>query len=145
MKRAILVGMGAMIATLAACSSDDNAVKPPSKPDGGSSTTTGTGGGGSGGSGGSGGDAGTGGSAGTGIIVGPGADSGANDSGGCASSTVKGELIPANLLFVIDRSGSMNCNLPPITSSSDCEAKPERADSTKPSKWEIIRDALKSA
>jgi len=38
----------------------------------------------------------------------------------------------------------MNCNLPPATSSSDCEAKPERVDPTRPSKWEMIRDALKS-
>jgi hypothetical protein len=139
--RAALVG-----AALAACSSNDAGVRPPtSSPDASASG----GGGGAAGAGASGGGAGVGGTGagGTGIIVGPGTDSGigANDSGGCASSTIKAEIIPANMLFVIDRSGSMNCNLPPITSSSDCEAKPDRADPMRPSKWEIIRDALKSA
>jgi hypothetical protein len=154
MKRAIFPMIAIAMGIASACSSSDEGVRPPSGSGGrgggaGGSTAAGgsTGGAESGGTGGSTGGAsvGTGGSG--GIIVGPGADSGLgpNDSGGCASSTIKAELLPANLLFVIDRSGSMNCNLPPITSSADCEAKPERVDSTQPSKWEIIRDALKSA
>jgi hypothetical protein len=49
------------------------------------------------------------------------------------------------MLFLIDKSGSMNCNPPPTTTSADCEAKPQKADTTLPSKWEIIRDALKTA
>jgi hypothetical protein len=52
--------------------------------------------------------------------------------------------LPANLLFVIDRSGSMNCNLPPITSSADCESLSAKKDQSLPSKWEIVRDALKA-
>ncbi|HMJ57371.1 MAG TPA: vWA domain-containing protein [Polyangiaceae bacterium] len=142
--------LGAALAVAAACSSDEAGTRPAtSGTDGGASGGGGTGGSGGIGTGGSG-AAGTGtgtGAAGTGIIVGPSADSGAgpSDGGGCASSTVKADLLPSNLLFVIDRSGSMNCNLPPVTSSSACEAKPERADPMRPSKWEIIRDALKSS
>jgi hypothetical protein len=52
-----------------------------------------------------------------------------------------------DVLFVIDRSGSMNCNLPPITASSDCEAMspPAKVDPAQPSKWEIITQALSGA
>ena len=48
------------------------------------------------------------------------------------------------VLFVIDRSGSMNCNLPPTTGSAECEAMspPAKVDPTKPSKWEIISQTL---
>lgn len=49
-----------------------------------------------------------------------------------------------SVLFVIDRSGSMNCNLPPITASADCEAlsPPAKVDATQPSKWEVITQTL---
>lgn len=52
-----------------------------------------------------------------------------------------------SVLFVIDRSGSMNCNLPPITSSADCEAMspPAKVDPTQPSKWEEIDQTLSGA
>jgi hypothetical protein len=65
--------------------------------------------------------------------------------GSCATATVQSTLLPSNLLFVIDRSGSMNCNPPPTTASSACESNPTRADAAKPSKWEIVKDALKAA
>jgi hypothetical protein len=65
--------------------------------------------------------------------------------GGCATATVQAELLPSNLLFVIDRSGSMACNPPPTTASAACESDPKRADTSKPSKWEITKTALKSA
>ena len=151
MKRVItngrsMLAVGCISSIVAACSSGDDAgTRPPSdSPDashtGGAAGSTGA----TGGAGGTG-AVGTGGAAGTGIIIGPGADAaGPSDVVGCASTSIKADLLPANLLFVIDRSGSMNCNLPPITTSSDCENKPSRADATKPSKWEIIRDALKS-
>jgi hypothetical protein len=61
---------------------------------------------------------------------------------GCASATVRSDLLPPNMLFVIDRSGSMNCNPPPTTQSPACETAPVRANAQLPSKWEIIRDAL---
>lgn len=61
------------------------------------------------------------------------------------TGTIETTLRPTSLLFVIDRSASMNCNLPPITSSSACEQMPIRADATMPSKWEIVSSALKDA
>lgn len=52
-----------------------------------------------------------------------------------------------SVLFVIDRSGSMNCNLPPITTSADCEAMspPAKVDTTQASKWEVIDQTLSAA
>jgi hypothetical protein len=64
---------------------------------------------------------------------------------GCATSGKTASLLPANILFIIDRSGSMNCNLPPITDSAECEASATKKDANSPSKWEVVRDALKSA
>jgi hypothetical protein len=64
----------------------------------------------------------------------------------CASEVVSGDLKPANLLFVVDQSGSMNCNLPEDgQSSEDCEAWPEKLDPDFPSKWELTRNALEDA
>jgi hypothetical protein len=65
--------------------------------------------------------------------------------GSCATYTVKSSLRPANLLFVLDRTGTMACNPPPTTSSEVCEQVPQRANPALPSKWEITRDALRSA
>jgi hypothetical protein len=65
--------------------------------------------------------------------------------GSCATSTVQSALLPANILFVVDRTGTMACNPPPTTASADCEKTPERADPKMPSKWEITSDALISA
>jgi von Willebrand factor type A domain len=62
-----------------------------------------------------------------------------------ATGSVAASLRPPNLLFLIDRSSSMSCNPPPITSSADCERTPGRADTGTPSKWEIIRESLKKA
>jgi hypothetical protein len=63
----------------------------------------------------------------------------------CAATTVTAKRAPANVLFIVDRSGSMNCNPPPTTTSQDCEQAPVTADPAKPTKWTITRDALKSA
>lgn len=75
----------------------------------------------------------------------PGPDVNAILAGGCAKATVASELLPSNILFVIDRSGSMACNPPPTTDSAACESDPMRADATAPSKWEITSEALLSA
>ncbi|MBX3262592.1 MAG: VWA domain-containing protein [Labilithrix sp.] len=97
------------------------------------------------------GDASNGSSGSLGSIGGGDGDGGASDGGGfdpdaaCATSTVEAKRAPANILFIIDRSGSMNCNPPPTTDSATCEQFPVTADSTLPSKWSITRDALKSA
>lgn len=64
---------------------------------------------------------------------------------GCATETVRSRLLPANILFVLDRSSSMACNPPPTTSSEQCEENPVRADPATPSKWEITRAALTRA
>lgn len=63
----------------------------------------------------------------------------------CASDTVTATRAPATMLFLIDRSGSMNCNLPPIQSSQDCEVNPQKVDLNEPSKWEVTSQALSDA
>jgi Mg-chelatase subunit ChlD len=65
--------------------------------------------------------------------------------GSCATSSMQSELVPANILFVVDRSGSMNCNPPPTTDSASCEKMPVRADASLPSKWEVTTNALIAA
>jgi hypothetical protein len=60
----------------------------------------------------------------------------------CKTSTVESNLLPANILFVLDRSGSMQCNPPPTTQSALCEQMPTRADANRPSKWQITTQAL---
>ena len=71
------------------------------------------------------------------------------DAGGfdeCASVAISANLIPANLLFVLDRSGSMNCVAPDgdEKEAALCKTDPrKRGDS--PSKWEITRQALVEA
>jgi len=59
---------------------------------------------------------------------------GESDPGGCTKDQ--------NILFVIDRSGSMQCNPPPTTDSAACERFPMRADPAMPSKLEIVEGAL---
>ena len=67
---------------------------------------------------------------------------------GCAKETELVPLLPpsrSNILFVVDRSGSMACNPPPMTSSEACERDAKRADPASPSKWELTSQALVSA
>jgi hypothetical protein len=45
-------------------------------------------------------------------------------------------------LFVLDRSGSMTCNPPPLQDSASCEANAVPIDGTQPSKWQITVSAL---
>src|SRR5262245_1587557 len=52
---------------------------------------------------------------------------------------------PQNILFLIDRSGSMQCNPPPITDSRACERLPATQDPTMPSKLQIVEMALSTA
>jgi len=76
------------------------------------------------------------------IVGGTPSDAGAT---GCAVASVKSDLVPANILVVLDRSGSMNCNLPPITDSAACEKNPVQSDMTQPTKWAVVKKALKDA
>jgi len=64
---------------------------------------------------------------------------------GCATETEQSSLVPANILFVVDRSGSMACNPPPTTPSQVCETNETRADPGEPTKWELTSQALKLA
>lgn len=63
----------------------------------------------------------------------------------CATASFERNLVPSSLLFVVDRSGSMSCNLPPITDSTTCEAEATRIDPSAPSKWEVLSQALDGA
>jgi hypothetical protein len=72
-------------------------------------------------------------------------DSSFDPDAACATTKITAKRAPANILFIVDRSGSMNCNPPPITTSQECEQAPVTGDATKPTKWSITRDALKSA
>lgn len=74
-----------------------------------------------------------------------GIDSSFDPDATCAATTVTAKRAPANVLFIVDRSGSMNCNPPPTTTSQDCEQAPVTADPSTPTKWTITREALKSA
>ncbi len=77
-------------------------------------------------------------------VGGGGTGGGAGDA--CASTVVGSELIPAQLLFVVDRSGSMNCNLPSDgQTTAECEVTPAPEFPSLPTKWELTRDALKTA
>lgn len=60
----------------------------------------------------------------------------------CATATEPSSLLPSNLLFLVDRSGSMKCNPPPTTSSEECEMNEIRASDALPSKWELTRRAV---
>jgi von Willebrand factor type A domain len=61
----------------------------------------------------------------------------------CAAKSYRSAELPASVLFVLDRSGSMACNPPPEQDSASCEASPAPKDGTRPSKWQITVDALK--
>ncbi|HMI91453.1 MAG TPA: VWA domain-containing protein, partial [Polyangiales bacterium] len=65
--------------------------------------------------------------------------------GRCAKVTVQSQLLPSNMLIVLDRSASMACNPPPLTDSPTCERETEREYAFLPNKWEITRDTLLDA
>jgi len=64
---------------------------------------------------------------------------------GCAQTSEIAQLPQVNLLFVLDRSKSMECNPPPLTTSTQCEMDLVRVDMDLPNKWEITREALSAA
>ncbi|MCC6903109.1 MAG: VWA domain-containing protein [Polyangiaceae bacterium] len=105
-----------------------------------------TGGSSTGGSGTGGSSTGGGGSGGFGLSGGTGGGSGGSQGDACASVIEEGTLVPANLLLVIDRSGSMNCNLPSDgQSTAECESFPAPKDTNKPTKWALTKTALDQA
>jgi von Willebrand factor type A domain len=62
----------------------------------------------------------------------------------CQATPYVSKELPTSMLFVLDRSRSMVCNLPPLQSSEDCEANPQALDRKQPSKWRITRESLSS-
>jgi len=144
MKRLILIAASglAMAAVPAISSCESGPV------DGAQGSTSGSSG--AAGKGGEGGGTNTGGAGGDGGSIfnfdaGNGQGGGIGQDGACAASTVGAKLIPANILFVIDRSGSMNCNPPPLQTTPQCEQNPVPKFPDQPTKWQIVRDALKNA
>ncbi len=142
-----LAMLGGALAFASACgsSSDDASdgnASGGSSSDGGSGSNSGTGANGSIGSGGLG--------FGGNNEAGSGNGTGSNGGMECAKSSQGARLTPANLLFVIDKSGSMKCNPPDQSGDVEaqnaaCEKNPVKADPGAPSKWEITRDALQNA
>lgn len=64
---------------------------------------------------------------------------------GCTDSSFRSEELPASILFLVDRSGSMLCNLPEAGhTTEECEAKAERKIADQPSKWELTVSALQT-
>jgi hypothetical protein len=63
----------------------------------------------------------------------------------CEARSYVSPQIPASMLFVIDRSGSMACNPPPAQTVEACNKDPKRADPAQPSRWEITVKALNEA
>ena len=125
--------LGKIVVPLALCAcsaSPERSLAP--APERGSGASAGQGGG----SGGTTDSGGSGGSGGISISI----DSGTSGGGssGCGPKDV-------TALFVIDRSGSMKCNLPPTTTSADCERTAERGDPAQPSQWEIVTDVLSAS
>lgn len=67
---------------------------------------------------------------------------------GCQAETFVSPKLPASILFVVDRSGSMLCNPPPEQTTAECDTGPLAAmtkTTTMPTKWDLTVDALKSA
>lgn len=63
----------------------------------------------------------------------------------CAGEVTEAKFSPANMLFLIDRTGSMKCNPPPTTDSKVCEKNPVQTNPSEPSKWQITSAALLEA
>jgi von Willebrand factor type A domain len=64
---------------------------------------------------------------------------------GCEARSYVSPKVPSSMLFVIDRSGSMACNPPPVQTVEACNSDPKRADPAQPSRWEITVKALDEA
>lgn len=63
----------------------------------------------------------------------------------CSAESYVSDKLPVSMLFVIDRSRSMACNLPPLQTAEDCEVSAAPVNLDEPSKWDITTDALRGA
>jgi hypothetical protein len=66
------------------------------------------------------------------------------DKSGCMAQGYESTELPSSILFVLDRSGSMACNPPPLQDSVSCETNAVPVDGTQPSKWQITVSALQT-
>jgi hypothetical protein len=64
------------------------------------------------------------------------------DARDCSATAFESKELPTSMLFVLDRSRSMVCNLPPLQSSAACESDPQPVDTSAPTKWKVTREAL---
>ena len=64
---------------------------------------------------------------------------------GCDARRYVAQEIPASILFLVDRSGSMACNPPPVQSVQACNTMPIAAEPSMPSRWQIAIAALKES
>jgi hypothetical protein len=60
----------------------------------------------------------------------------------CSAKTYASEQVPSSILFVVDRSGSMDCNAPPVQTVESCNQVAKRQDPSQPSRWETTVNAL---
>ncbi|MET0384612.1 MAG: vWA domain-containing protein [Polyangiales bacterium] len=66
------------------------------------------------------------------------------DKSGCMLESHESKELPASILFVVDKSGSMACNPPPLQDSASCEANAVPVDGTQLTKWQITVSALQA-
>jgi hypothetical protein len=64
---------------------------------------------------------------------------------GCDARSHTSDVLPASILFVLDRSGSMACNPPPTQTVEECNEEPGAKNPMAPTRWSITVDALKTA
>lgn len=64
------------------------------------------------------------------------------DQTDCVAKPYLSKELQTSMLFVLDRSRSMVCNLPPLQDSAACELDPAPVDSAQPTKWNVVREAL---
>lgn len=67
------------------------------------------------------------------------------DMGSCMAETFLSPKLPASILFLVDRSGSMLCNPPPTQTNAQCDAMAATLVPGMPTKWRVTIDALASA
>ncbi|HVU02396.1 MAG TPA: vWA domain-containing protein [Polyangiaceae bacterium] len=60
----------------------------------------------------------------------------------CNATSYASQQVPSSILFVVDRSGSMACNAPPVQTVESCNSNPTRLDPNQPSRWETTVKAL---
>lgn len=65
--------------------------------------------------------------------------------GGCMAQSYESQKLPASILFVVDRSKSMECNPPPLQDTASCTAAAVPVDPTAASRWTLTVRALSDA